>query len=291
MGILKKLSKAKKKNVLLIISFILLSIPIGMFLYHTNKPVFSYNYIHDNFEDQIVGLFPMGWLSVVHPFNVKVVLDGNNKVMEVRDTSSNDVTEIVRRFKKTSIGVIECDVKPLDIETGFFIHIPQTDKEYNPFDDIIIAFSKGEVYVIGEANILTLENTDPSFFDQFLLSTDDEIWLIDEWKLGEFDSIMDYEANVWYSIRIDFTRESFLLAINGNSLGEFQYPRLSPPYFASLYFWSFITPKDFKFYVDNVKITLIQSVDYMHPMNIFLLLVIPISIIGFYLLYKRGKKN
>jgi len=271
----------------LIVGFILLSVPIGISLYYTNKPIFSFNYIEDNFEDGIPGLFPMGWLSVVNPFNVRVVSDSGNKVMEVRDTNSKDVTEICRRFKKTTIGIIECQVKPLDVETGFVIHIPQMDREYDPYDDIIIAFSKGGIYVIGEENILEL-GEDSSFWS-WLRLTNDQTWLIDEWKLGDYNSIMKYEANVWYTIIIAFNRESFLLTINGNQLGVFNYPKYQPPYFCSLYFWSLITPSNFKFYVDNVKITLSQTVDYIHPMNIFFLTLIPIFIIGFYFLYKKRK--
>ncbi|MFW9968747.1 MAG: hypothetical protein ACFFDF_01015 [Candidatus Odinarchaeota archaeon] len=285
---MKKMNRSKKRNILLIVSLILISLPIIIFFYYTNKPIFSYNYIEDDFEDQIIGLFPMGWLSVVNPFNVKVVSDNGNKVMEVKDTHSKDVTEIVRRFKKTSEGYIECKVEPLDVQSGFVIHIPQTDREYNPFDDIIIVFSKGEIYVIGEDNILTLENTDPSIFD-LLMPDHDEVWLIDEWTLDNYDSVMSYEANIWYLIRIDFNREYFTLVINDDRLGVFDYPKYNPPYFASLYFWSLITPRDFKFYVDDVKITLSQPVDYIHPANLILLLLIPIVFIVFYYLHKKKR--
>jgi len=278
-----------KLKLWLIVGIIVLSVPIGISIYYANKPPFSFNYIEDNFEDGIPGLFPMGWLSVVNPFNVRVVKDGNNKVMEVKDTDSKEVTEICRRFKKTTIGIIECDIKPLDIETGFVIHIPQTDREYDPYDDIIIVFLKGGIYVIGEENILEL-GEDSSFWS-WLRLTNDQTWLIDEWKLGDYNSVMKYEANLWYSIKIDFNKENFLLTINGNQLRAFNYPKYNPPYFCSLYFWTLITPNDFKFYVDNVKITLSQTVDYIHPMNIFFLSIIPIFIIGFYLLYKRGKRN
>ena len=101
-----------------------------------------------------------------------------------------------------------------------------------------------------------------------------------------------YTINLWYTIKIDFDREGFLLTINGNYLGDFDYPRYDSPYFTSVYFVSFMTSSTFRFYVDNVKITIIQSVDYIHPGNVALLVIIPISIIIFYLFYKkrRGKK-
>ncbi|KKM86823.1 hypothetical protein LCGC14_1275120 [marine sediment metagenome] len=276
---------------MLITGFILISIPVGFFLYHANKPIFSYNYIEDNFDDQIPGFFPLGWLSAVKPFNVKVVSDNGNNVMEVRGTNS-EITEIVRRFKKTSEGIIEFYVKPLDITTGFAIHIPQLDKEYDPFDDIIIMFLKGGIYVVGGDDIIVLERP-PSFWERLILLNDELSWAIDELNLLNTVPVMRYEANLWYPIRIDFTKENFLLAINGNALGTFNYPKYNPPYFASLYFIAIATPSNFRFYVDNVKITLSQPVDYIHPANIILLMIIPISAVSFYILYKRkrGKKH
>jgi len=288
----KKLSKAKKTKIILFVSFLILSIPIGMFLYHINKPIFRYNYIEDDFEDQIIGLFPMGWLSAINPQNMRVVSDGGNKVMEITSKTSQEYgTEVLRRFKKTSIGVIECKVKSLDIEAGFGIHLPQTEREYDPFDDIIIMFSKGEIYVIGGDDITEIDEGTSLWWYSVLAINKDKTWIITKPEV----SVMSYEANVWYTIRIDFTRESFFLAVNGDSLGEFNYPKYNPPYFASLYFYPLGAIYNFKFYVDNVKITLSNPVDYMHPMNIFLLLVIPISALGFinlhYLLKLKKKRN
>ena len=277
----------KKMKLATIIGFLLLSISIGVFLYHANKPIFSYNYIEDDFEDQIVGLFPMGWLSAINPFNMRVISDGGNKVMEVKSISSQEYgTEITKRFKKTSEGVIEVDVKPLDITTGFVIHVPQLDREYDPFDDIMIMFSNGEIYVIQGENIVEVSGQGGLFWYMFLLVNKDRTWGI---SVPE-DSVMEYKANIWYSIKIDFTKENFLLSINGNLLGTFNYPKYNPPYFASLYFYPLRTSYNFRFYVDNVKITIIQSVDYIHPANIILLVIVPISAIGFYMLYKRRRR-
>ncbi len=278
-----------QKNLLLIIGFVLILISSGLFLYYTNKPIFEYNIIKDDFEDQITGIFPMGWLSGVNPFNVRVVKDGSNKVMEVKSAGSKEVTEIARRFKRTSEGIIECKIKALDTKSRFVIHIPQLDREYNPFDDIIIVFLEESIYVIQEKNIKELDD-DPSFWEKLILLNDDMSWAIDEQSLENDDAIEEYETNIWYSIRIDFTRESFLLAINGNPLGVFNYPKYNPPYFASLYFIAMATPRNFKFYVDNIEITLSQPVDYMHPANIFLLVLIPIFVIGFYY-FKFSKKG
>ncbi len=277
----------RKYAIVLICSFII--IPSGLSLYYTNKPLFEYNVIKDDFEDQITGIFPMGWLSGVNPFNVRVVKDGSNKVMEVKSAGSKEVTEIARRFKRTSEGVIECKVKALDTKSRFVIHIPQLDREYNPFDDIIITFLERNIYVVQEENIIELED-DPSFWEKIILLNDDLSWAIDEQSLENSDPIEEYEINTWYSIRIDFTKENFLLAINGNPLGTFSYPKYNPPYFASLYFIAMATPTNFKFYVDNVKITLIQTVDYVHPGNIALLVILPISVISIYFLYKRKKR-
>ena len=285
---MSNLKVIQKQNLLVIFGFLLISISSGVLLYHANKPIFSYNSIEETFEDQIVGLFPVGWLSIVNPFNVKVVNDDGNNVMEVKGTMSK-ITEISKRFKKTYKGSIECKVKPLDVGTGFAIHIPQLDREYNPFDDIIIIFLKGGIYVVGENNIIQLDD-DPSFWEKIFLLNDDMSWAIDEQSLEDSNPLMVYEANCWYSIRIDFNREDFSLEINSAFLGTFNYPKYNPPYLASIYFIAIATPYNFRFYVDNVKIKLSHTVDYPHPANVFLLILIPISIIGFYYLFKKKTK-
>ncbi|KKM08145.1 hypothetical protein LCGC14_1726820 [marine sediment metagenome] len=281
-------SKKKILNLLLITGFILISIPVGLSLYHANKPIFSYNYIEDNFEDQIPFVFPIGWLSVVNPWNVRVVYDGGNKVMEIK-SSTTSVTEITRRFKRTSEGVIESKVKMLDVNGRFVIHMTQLDREYDPYDDIIIAFLDGGVYVVGEEHIITKEN-DPALWEKLIMLNDDTSWAIDEQGLEDSVPLMNYVINVWYSVRIDYDREDFHLSINGNTLGVFNYPKYDSPYFTAVYFVSFMTSSTFRFYVDNVKITIIQSVDYIHPGNVALLVIIPISTIGIYFLYKRKKR-
>lgn len=251
----------------------------------------SHNYIEDNFEDKIVGIFPAGWLSGVHPLNIKVVDDNGNNVMQVRDTTSDDVTEVERRFKKTTTGVIECKVKALDLDSGFFIHLVQLDREYNPFDDIIIGFDNGNIHVIGEENIVTINKSDvedTNWYD-FLYPDSDVIWLIDENDLEDYDPVANYTINEWISIKIEFNRNEFILTINENSLGVFSYPLYNPPYFAGLYFWSFIKPSSFKFYVDDVKITLSQPVDYIHPANIVFMVLILISIIVIYIRFQKRK--
>ncbi|KKL10282.1 hypothetical protein LCGC14_2557380, partial [marine sediment metagenome] len=89
----------------------------------------------------------------MNPWNVRVVYDNGNKVMEVK-SSTTDVTEVTKRFKKTSSGVVECKVKMLDVNGRFVIHMTQLDREYDPYDDIIIAFLDGGVHVVGEDNII-----------------------------------------------------------------------------------------------------------------------------------------
>lgn len=279
---------AKKLNLMIIGIFVIFTISTGVFLYYINQPIFTHNYIEDDFEDKIPGIFPAGWLSAVHPLNVKVISDNGNNVMQIRDTGSDEITEVCRRFKKTSVGVIECRVKALDLQSGFFIHIPQRDTEYNPFDDIIIAFTNGNIYVIGGDNIIILDEDDS--FWSFLRLTNNETWLINEWTLEDFDPIAEYEINEWISVKIVFDRNEFSLTINESSLGVFSYPKYNPPYFASLYFWTFIETSSFKFYVDDVKITLSQPVDYIHPANLFLLLLIPIFIIVIYITFQKRKQ-
>jgi len=294
----------KKRNIqqkkgLLVVYMLIFAFCFSTILYlwyHGNKPIFRQNIIEDNFEDQIVGIFPAGWLSGVNPLSIKVVNDDGNNVMEVKSTVS-EVVEIVRRFKKTSVGVIECKAKILDANTRFVIHIPQLDREYDPYDDIIIAFLEGGVYVVDEDNLITQEE-DPTFWEQLIMLDDDMSWAIDERSLEDSIPIMRYEINSWYSVRIDFNRESFLLTINGDLLGEFNYPKYNPSYFASLYFCTFATSYNFKFYVDNVKIILYQPVDYIHPLNIivpiimlFLLSMIVLCYFKFSKLKRKLKKK
>jgi len=287
---MKKYLKTKKgkKNLLLIVGFLFILGITGFFLYQLNKPVFSYNYIEDTFEDQIPFVFPIGWLSVVNPWNVRVVYDGGNKVMEIKSSTSG-VTEITRRFKRASEGVVESKVKMLDIDGRFVIHMTQLDREYDPYDDIMIAFLDGGIYVVGEENIITKEN-DPALWEK-LIMLDDTSWAIDEQGLEYSAPLMNYIINVWYTVRIDYDREDFHLSINGNPLGVFSYPKYNSPYFASIYFVSFMTSQTFRFYVDNVKITIIQSVDYIHPGNVILLVIIPILGFGIYFLYKRKRRR
>ena len=145
-GYIKKKDIQQKKR-LLIITIIIFTICFSMFSYiwyQTNKPIFISNYVEDTFEDQILGVFPVGWFSIVNPFNVRVVLDGDNKVMEINSAGSEDVTEIQKKFKKTTEGIIQCKIKIQDTNTRFVIHLTQLDREYDPFDDIIIAFLKLE---------------------------------------------------------------------------------------------------------------------------------------------------
>ena len=212
----------------------------------------------------------------MNPWNVRVVYDNGNKVMEVK-SSTTDVTEVTKRFKKTSSGVVECKVKMLDVNGRFVIHMTQLDREYDPYDDIIIAFLDGGVHVVGEDNIIA--------------SVDGTSWAMDEQGLENSVPLMAYTINVWYSVRIDYDREDFHLSINGNSLGVFNYPKYNPPYFTAVYFVSFMTSNVFRFFVDNVKITISNPVDYIHPANIILLLVIIISIITIIYFFKkrRGK--
>ena len=284
-----KIKQITKKRLILVnlIIFVILFSASSYWGYYANKPVFINNYIEDTFEDQIPGIFPMGWISGVRPFNSRVVFDDGNKVMEVRGTASEDV-EIARRFKRTSKGIIECKVKIPNVNVRFVIHIPQLDREYDPYDDIIIAFLDGGIYVVGEDNLVTQEE-DPTFWEQLILLNDNISWAINEQSLVDSDSILEYEFNIWVSIRIDFDRDGFSLIIDDESLGIFNYPRYNPPYFASLYFCVFATSYNFQFYVDNVKITLIQPVDYIHPGNVVFLMIMLISFIGFYILYKKNK--
>ena len=269
-----KNKKISKKKLLLFGVLIIITVPIVMTLYHNNKPIFSYNYIEDTFEDQIPGLFPAGWISLVNPWNVRVVYDNGNKVMEVK-SSTTDVTEVTKRFKKTSSGIVECKVKMLDVDGRFVIHLTQLDREYDPYDDIIIAFIDGGVHVVSEDNIIA--------------SVDGDSWAMDEQGLENSVPLMNYVINVWYIVRIDFDRENFHLSINGNSLGVFNYPKYDSSYFAAIYFVSFMTSNVFRFFVDNVKITISNPVDYIHPANIILLVIIPVSVIVFYILYKRKR--
>jgi len=236
--------------------------------YHANKPVFISDYVDDTFEDQILGVFPAGWVSIVNPFNVMVVLDGDNKVMEVSSAGSEDVTEIQKKFKRTTEGTIQCKIKIQDTNTRFVIHITQLDREYDPYDDIIIAFLEAGIYIVGEENIITLED-DLSFWERLILLNDDVSWAIDEQSLEDSVPLMRYELNLWYSIKIEFNKERFLLTINEVLLGAFDYPRYNSPYLTGLYFVSFATQYNFKFYVDDIKITISNPVDYIHPLNIF----------------------
>lgn len=258
--------------------------------YHGNKPIFTPNYIKDDFEDQITGLFPAGWMSGANPFNIEVVNDNGNKVMEIEDKMTDDpsYTEIARKFKKTIRGIIKCRVKALDVtKSGFVIHIPQLDREYDPHDDIVILFLKGDIYVIGDENIIQVDNDD-SFWSFLVLP--DGTWLIDEWTIEDYDAVASYDANTWILVEISFDRSDFFLTIDGNSLGRFSYPLYNPPYFAGVYFQSLIAPAGFSFYVDDVEITLSEPVDYIHPLNVAFILLMVFFLSMIVLIYSKFSK-
>ena len=297
----KKRSKGKTKNIrgkgmlfiVLMFIFIVCFSTLLYTWYHANKPIFAHNYVEDTFEDQIPGIFPAGWFSIVNPFNVRVVSDGDNKIMEVRSAGSEDVTEIQKKFKKTTEGTIQCKINTQNANARFVIHITQLDREYNPYDDIIIAFLEGEIHVVGEENLITLED-DPTFWGKIMLLNNNVSWAIDEQSLEDSVPLMRYEVNFWYSIKIEFNKERFLLTINEVFLGAFNYPRYNSPYFVSLYFVSFATQDGFRFYVDDVKITISNPVDYIHPLNI----IIPILMVFFssmiilcYFRFSKLKRN
>ncbi len=271
----KSKGNIQRKKRLLVIYMMVFTFFLSTFIYlwyHGNKPIFKQNVIEDSFEDQIVGIFPAGWFSIVNPWNVKVVSDGTNNVMEVKGISAQGYTEIQKKFKRTAEGIIKCKVKILDMNTRFVIHIAQRDREYNPNNDIIITFLEGGIYVVGEANLIESENG-LSLWENLIMVNDDMSWAIDEQSLLDSNSIMNYILNSWYSIEINFNQEEFFLTINENFLGVFDYPKYDSIYFTSIYFIPFMTKYDFKFYVDDVEITISNPVDYIHPLNIFILVL------------------
>ncbi|KKN53982.1 hypothetical protein LCGC14_0597200 [marine sediment metagenome] len=280
----------KKLTLISLIIFIILFSMLSYLWYHGNKPIFQTNYVEDTFEDQITGLFPAGWFSIVNPLNVKVTLDEGNKVMEINSAGSEDVTEIQKKFKRAIEGIVECKVKILDMNTRFVIHIPQADREYNPYDDIIIAFLEGGIYIVGDENIVELE-TDPVFWERLIMLNDGFSWAIDEQSLEDSNPIATYILNSWYSIKIEFNRERFLLTINGDILGTFNYPKYKPSYFTSLYFVSFATKYDFKFYVDDVSINMISTTNYIHPLNIIVPILMALFLFVIILSYFKLSKS
>lgn len=248
-------------------------VAIGYVSYHANKPLLETNKVADDFGDQLVGVFPPGWWSGVNPGNVKVTTLNNNKVMRISDTSTNDVTEVMKKFKKTSKGVVKCDVRAREIDSGFFIHLPQRDSDYDPDDDAIIFFKRGGVYIIGESDIITLDSGKK---------------IINE-RYDKSESIFSYSEDEWIHVEIHFNLENFELILNDTNVGTFDYPVKPPNYFTSIYFWTSIGMSDFCVYVDNVDITLQDTVDPYHPLNYvpISLAIISLLAIAIYLIKKH----
>ncbi|MFO7798118.1 MAG: hypothetical protein R6W84_18420 [Promethearchaeia archaeon] len=246
--------------------FIFLAV-IGINLYYANKPLLETSKLTDTFDDQLPGLYPLGWFSgiTVHPENIQIVQKDGSNVMKIQDTLG--VTEVMKKFKKTTEGTIICDINIDSSESGFVIHIPQKDSEYNPHDDIIIVFLNGGIYIITEENLVEVEDQGET------------IWLIDEWSLETTSTpVGTYRRNIWFTIQIDFTMNNFIVFMDQEKLGTFNYPSYTPSYLCSLYFWTLYEPTGFNVYIDNVDITLIETYDSIHPLNAFLLGSVSLSI-------------
>jgi hypothetical protein len=233
---------------------------VGFLAYHLNKPITEAGRLGDDFEDQVPGTFPAGWWSGVNAHNARVRDLGGNLALEVLDDDGDDVTEVMKKFTKSSEGSFSCRLLIDDPEGGFVLHLPQRDSDYNPYDDIVVVFLNRGVYVAGEGDIVEFEYEG------------EIVQLIDEWGLAGRSPLETYRAGSWMDVELDFDLESFSLEVNGTDTGAHSYPRYSPSYICSVYVWTLIEPAGFSVYVDDVDIRIAEMVDPMHPLNLALLI-------------------
>jgi hypothetical protein len=197
------------------------------FLNQHNKPLFQKDYYYEDFEDQFIGQEPLGWFEHKNSDQAKVKeLDSDNKVCYVWDTT-DDNTELVKRFGKAKKGEIEFQILGLDYKK-FTVQVCQRDSEYALKDDIILDFAD-------TTSIRVQINKDHTRVNSF-------------------------KINTWYNIKIKFdVEDNWQLWIDGNGQGEFDYYE-TPWYFSQLYFYTHTTLKgeDYGFYIDNVSISILE---------------------------------
>ena len=139
--------------------------------------------------------------------------------------------ELATRFKKATKGIIEFDIY-LDYDEIVNIDITQLTEDYDSKDDIII----------------------------HLGGSDSAIKVKDE--NDNFVKVQSFSEDTWYHFKIKFNLKYWELWIDGEHIlvhyNHYINYYEEPPYFCNLYFSTYV--EDNSFYVDNVEITVIETI-------------------------------
>jgi len=211
-----------------------------------------------DFEDDEIGAYPNGFVGVLRDTNYTRVIyldEIHGQVVEIRYLEEPPFNPIIgggmefnALFGLTAAGTVEFDIYVLHAKR-IYIDICQTDVEYDYRDDIAIRMP--------------------------LSTTDDYIAIMDD--EGEYERVKSFSTKVWYHFKIEYDIEigwSLWIdhVIESHSLPFYQ----DPPYMCQLYFATYELGQIF--YVDNVKITLEQPSDYIYPLDVYIPIIILISL-------------
>jgi len=232
-----KIKREKRKFVRFLLIVIVLLTGLFVAILYSDDVVnyvsdfwYSSNSFHD-FESNEVGSFPEGFRGTKWEGTKVIEWENSSEsygnVAEVMDRDGRGV-EFALRFKKAQEGVVEFDIYA-DGSERINIDICQTDDEYDTDDDVCIRI-------------------DP----------DDAVFVKD--RVGNLVEVSPFSRDTWYHFKIEFNLDSWKLWINDVHMGkfnDFNYED-SPNYFCNLYFATYIFRN--KFYVDNVRIDVIQTI-------------------------------
>ena len=229
---------AKKPNLMIIGIFVIFTISTGVFLFNIKQPVFTHNYIEDDFDDDKLGSIPSEFTGTGRRFGeVQVVqwneTDNHGNVVEIgyfEERTDPKGTELSILFEKSVKGIVEFDVYN-KVGGQLYLDLVQEDVIYDFRDDICIRMPR---------------------------TNRDHITAMD--GLGIHKNILYFTEKTWYSFRIKFNVkigwDLIIIGLGSNTFNHFQFYH-QPKYFSQLYFATYIL--DNVFYIDNIRISLLEQ--------------------------------
>ena len=142
------------------------------------EPMNGYYPATYGFENDLVGNNPDNWIVEESGGTVNIIsdLNGHKNIVEIHDISSVSTTQAENKFSNTVTGIIE-----------FWIRLNATDKGVNIW--------------IGDE-----EGPNNIWIDAVRLFFEPDGWI--KYQDGIMNTIMTYNADYWYHIRVDFNCSS-----------------------------------------------------------------------------------